>query len=228
MAMRLQELHPSLVHFPLALLPLAIGADLLGRASGNEKLLEAGRIGIGLAAGSAAIAGLAGLVAQQEVDAQGRALDELITHRNINLSAVAIAAGMAAWRMTRERPSAAYLALGLASMGAVTYSAYLGGHMVYELGVGVKPADGLKKEGTVPELTPSNLGHAAREAADDLAAGARLTVKEIGEGKLVPAITHHGSPSGDGTAVAGAGRMAAGASTGGTVEGTARPRIVDR
>lgn len=191
MAMRLQEIHPSLVHYPITLLPLAIGADALGRATGNEALLEAGRWAMMLAAGSAAVAAVFGLVAQQEVNAEGEALDTLITHRNLNLVAVGAATGLAARRWSQKKPSAGYLALGLASIGLVAVSAYLGGHMVYELGVGVKPAGGLKPTG-VPELTTDDLASAARTAGHDIVEGARVTAREIGEGKLAPSLAPHG------------------------------------
>ena len=35
MPRRLQELHPALVHFPVTLLPVAIGADVIGRIAGS-------------------------------------------------------------------------------------------------------------------------------------------------------------------------------------------------
>lgn len=187
---RLQEVHPSVVHFPIAFLPLAIGADAIGRATDNRSLMAVGRTAIALAAGGAAIAGATGLIAQQEVDADGRALDLLVTHRNLNLVALAGATALAVTRWTAKKPGIGYLLAGLASVALVGYTAYLGGHMVYEYGVGVKAADGLKKEGTVPALVPGQLRRAAREAGRDLVQGAQLTVKEIGEGKLAPAITH--------------------------------------
>jgi uncharacterized membrane protein len=189
--MRLQELHPSMVHFPIALLPVAIGADLLGRLTGSRALLNVGKTAMGIAAAGAATAATTGLIAQQEVNADGEALDMLITHRNLNLAATAVATAMATWRSGEEEPSAAYLALGLASIGLVTYTAYLGGHMVYELGVGVQPADGIA-EGHAPALTASNAWRATRHAASDLKSATGVTVKEIGEGKLVPALRESG------------------------------------
>lgn len=42
MAMRLHELHPSLVHFPIALLPTSIGSDLVGTLTRSRRLLELG------------------------------------------------------------------------------------------------------------------------------------------------------------------------------------------
>ena len=187
MAMRLSEVHPALVHFPLTLLPVSIGADLLGRLTGSETLQEIGRATMPFAVAAAAVAGAAGLVAQQEVKAEGEALDALITHRNINLTMVGIGALLAAWRVKQEQPSAAYLALGLAGLGALTYSAYLGGHMVYELGVGVKAADGLRPEGS-PELTVANAREVGRRVVADVEEAIPLTLEEVRDGKIAPAL----------------------------------------
>jgi uncharacterized membrane protein len=41
--MRLQEVHPATVHAPITLLPLSLAADVLGRLTGNDGLLELGR-----------------------------------------------------------------------------------------------------------------------------------------------------------------------------------------
>src|SRR5690606_30235032 len=53
MAIRLQELHSAAVHLPIALLPIAVGTDLVGRATGSRQLMETGRLAIGLAAAGA-------------------------------------------------------------------------------------------------------------------------------------------------------------------------------
>jgi len=142
MAMRLQEVHPSIVHFPLTLLPLSIGADLIGQMTGSETLKNFAKATMPFAAASAAIAAVAGLVAQEEVNATGEAHDMLVTHRNLNLTMVGTATAMSEWRAKRDEPTAGYLAIGLAGLAAMTYTAYLGGHMVYEHGVGVLDAAG--------------------------------------------------------------------------------------
>lgn len=187
MAMRLQELHPSIVHFPLTLLPLSIGADLLGRVTGSDTLSDLGRHTMPLAAVSAVTAAAAGLIAQEEVKAEGPAMDALKTHRSINIGVVAAGAALAFWRARQERASAGYLLAGILGLAAATYSAYLGGHMVYELGVGVKPADGLQ-QGTSPELLPSKAGRAARKAMQDLKTGVQHTVQETARGEILPAL----------------------------------------
>ena len=185
MGMRLQEVHPSIVHFPLAFLPLSIGADLLGRATGSDTLRDLGRATMPLAAVSAALAAVAGLVAQEEVNATGEAHDMLVTHRNLNLALVGTAAGMAVWRSKQKEPSAGYLALGLAGLAAMTYTAYLGGHMVYEHGVGVLDAAGLR-DGVSPELAPGSMAEAARTAGRDIKSGLRHVLEDTRRGEIAP------------------------------------------
>lgn len=199
MAIKLHELHPALVHLPLALLPVSIGADLLGRATGSESLQDLGRRTMPLAAASALLAGVAGLMAQTEVNAEGDAMDLLKTHRTLNLGLVAIAGAMAARRMRSEKPSAAYLGLGLAGVAAMAYSAYLGGEMVYHHGVGVEAADGVRSTPEVPELSRRRAARALRTAATDMVKGIQLTVEESAKGDLVPSIVKRG----DGRASAG-------------------------
>ena len=185
MSLRLQEIHPSLVHFPIALLPAAVGADLLARLTGSQRLADAGRVLMPIAAVSAVVSAAAGLVAQEEVVAEGKAGDLLATHRTMNLTLTAVGTAMAAYRMGRERVGAGYLAVGIAGLGALGYSAYLGGKMVYEHGVGVKPADGLR-DGDSPELTPGELGQAARRAVSDIEQAIPATLDDARAGRLVP------------------------------------------
>ena len=187
MAMRLQEVHPSIVHFPLTLLPLSVGADLIGQMTGNQKLQDLARVTMPLAAVSAAVAAAAGLVAQEEVNATGEAHDMLVTHRNLNLTMVGTAAAMAMWRAKQDKPTPAYLALGLLGLAAMTYTAYLGGHMVYEHGVGVVNAGGVRG-GASPELTPGSMTEAARVAGRDLGDAVRNTADDIGRGELAPQV----------------------------------------
>lgn len=192
MAVKLHELHPSLVHFPLALLPLSIAADLLGRLTGSDSLLDLGRRTMPLAAATGVVAGVAGLMAQTEVKAEGPAMDLLKTHRTLNLGLVAIAGAMAAQRARTEKPSAAYIGLGLVGIAAMAYSAYLGGEMVYRDGVGIEAADGIRQKPAVPELTRETAGRALRTAATDTAKGIQLTVEESANGDLIPSLVNRG------------------------------------
>ncbi|HZF68544.1 MAG TPA: DUF2231 domain-containing protein [Gemmatirosa sp.] len=187
MAVRLNEIHPSLVHFPIALMPAAVGADLLANATDSDRLAEAGRVLMPIAAGSAAVSAVFGLIAAVEAKAEGKAADLLVTHRNMNLALTAVSTLMAAYRMRQRRAGAGYLALGLAGLAGMSYSAYLGGKMVYEHGIGVKPADGLR-DGDSPEVTPANLGEVARRAVDDVQQAIPPIVDDARAGRIVPSL----------------------------------------
>ena len=194
MAIRTHEVHPAIVHFPITLLPIAVGADLLGRATRSPALREVGRWAMPLTSASAAVSAVTGLVAQEEVRAEGRAHDLLVTHRNMNLGFLGVSALMAVWRFRRPEPTASYLALGLASLGAVGYSAYLGSKMVYEYGVGVDAAHGLARPEGAPEIAPGNLAEAARSAVQDVQRGIPHVVDSLREGEIVPEITRNHTP----------------------------------
>jgi hypothetical protein len=126
-----------------------------------------------------------GLVALEAVRTVDHSTDLLITHRNLNLAATALMTVLAVRRSRVREPSWGYLAAGLAGLATVLYSAYLGGHMVYEHGVGVSEADGVVEE-RAPEITSRNLGSVARAAGEHLGSGLRHTAEEIGRGELAP------------------------------------------
>jgi uncharacterized membrane protein len=186
MPIGLQEMHPAVVHFPIAFLPLSLGADALGRLTGDQALMDMGRRTMPLAAAAAANAAAFGLVAQQAVRAEGQAHDLLVTHRTLNAGLVALTTALAAVRVRRRRPGLGYLAVGLAAAGVMGYSAYLGGRMSYEHGVGVKAAGGLN-EARGPEVGPGNVARSARIAAENLGDGVRGAAAETASGELVPA-----------------------------------------
>ncbi|HEU0301193.1 MAG TPA: DUF2231 domain-containing protein [Longimicrobium sp.] len=186
MPIGLQEMHPAVVHFPIAFLPLSLGADALGRLTGDQTLLEMGRRTMSLAALGAVNAAVFGLVAQQAVRAEGQAHDLLVTHRTLNAGLVGLTTALAIKRARRRRPGLGYLALGAAAWGVMGYSAYLGGRMAYAHGVGVKPAGGVN-EPRGPEIGAGDLREGARIAAGNLAEGAVGAAREYAAGKVAPA-----------------------------------------
>jgi uncharacterized membrane protein len=204
MPIGLQEMHPAVVHFPIAFLPLSLGADALGRLTGDYTLLEMGRRTMPLAAASAVNAAVFGLIAQEAVHAEGQAHDLLATHRTLNAGLVALTTALAAKRLRTRRPGLGYLALGLAGLGVMGYSAYIGGRMAYAHGVGVKPAGGLN-EARGPEIGLGNVDEGALAAAANLRDGVGGAAREYASGELAPALStadkafddsvHHGHPA---------------------------------
>lgn len=63
---------------------------------------------------------------------KGETQDMLMTHRNLNFAATVAATSMALWRAQHKRPNAVYLGAGIAGVGVLAYTAYLGGKLVYD------------------------------------------------------------------------------------------------
>lgn len=188
MALRIHEVHPTLVHFPLALIPLAVVCDLVGVATGNRSLLRTGRRLMPIAAASGVVAGASGLVAQGSVEVNEAARPVLATHRNLNLGLVLMTGALALWRRASLQPSTGYLAVATAAVAAMNYTAYLGGKLVYHHGVGVEKAGGVKPERS-PELRWQTAGAAAQASVRHGTAALRHTVQDLRSGEVAPALT---------------------------------------
>lgn len=187
MAIRLEQIHPAVVHVPIAMLPLAVCADLLGAATGSRALRSFGRGAITAAAAGAVASAATGLIAGEEVNVEGPTRDKLMTHRNLNAVVTLAACGMAIWRSENDRPDVGYFATGLAGMGLLAYTAYLGGQLVYEAGVGVGPAGGVYRP-DAPTLKADQTEEFFRDAATNLAHGVQHMVEELQQGYVVPSI----------------------------------------
>jgi uncharacterized membrane protein len=185
MPMRVQEVHPALAHFPVALLPTAVAADLIGTLTDNEALMETGRQLMPVAAASVAATGIAGFAAQEAVRTGDESHDLLVTHRTLNIGLLVLSVALAGIRVRSRRPSAGYLLAGLAGAALVTYSGYLGGRMVYAHGVGVDPADGVERE-RAPEMPREGFRRAARTAAGNIGQAIKHTAQDMAEGQIAP------------------------------------------
>lgn len=187
MKIRLPEVHAALVHFPLTLLPASFAFDFLGWLTGNRTLMRTGATLMPIATGAAAVAGTAGLAAQEAASVPEAARDLLVTHRNLNLGLVGIAGLMSFARARRTEPTPAYLLAGLAGLAVMQFTAYLGGRMVYEHGVGVKPAGGVR-DGRAPQVGEEALAEVARTAAGNVVAAAKQTAHSVARGEIAPAL----------------------------------------
>ncbi|MEG3148208.1 DUF2231 domain-containing protein [Sphingomonas sp. RT2P30] len=187
MAIRLQEMHPALVHLPIALLPLAVGADVIGSMTKNDALLSFGQKAIGVAAVGAVGSAVTGLIAGEEVNVEGASEDMLITHRNLNFIATLVAGGIALWRCNHRKPNAAYLGVGAVGVGVLAYTAYLGGKFVYDVGVGVEPAHGVYRSDALA-LKSGQSGSFVKTTGTDLVHGVQHMIQEVAKGRFIPTI----------------------------------------
>jgi uncharacterized membrane protein len=185
MTMRTHELHPALVHAPLALLPTAAIFDLAAAASprwAGRGRDHTGRTLWWATATSGLVTGLAGMAASQEIElSEERARDMMFLHGIGNFTLVLAAFGVAAWRSANRATYTSALT-GLMAAGAATYTAYLGGVLVYTHGAGVKRLGGAAAE--APALfSARGAARLGRDAARGLAwllgrAGAAVTGRQ--------------------------------------------------
>jgi uncharacterized membrane protein len=139
MGMRVHELHSAAVHAPLAILPTAAAFDLAAALSRDRTLQRVGCVLWAVGAGASVFAGLAGLAASQEVRADDPETSDMMwLHGTGNVALTLTSVGMATYRAGR-RASVTQAMVGLLACAASGYTAYLGGEMVYERGVGVTP-----------------------------------------------------------------------------------------
>jgi uncharacterized membrane protein len=149
MKMLLHELHPSVVHAPMALLPTATVADCIAVATGDRAWAKVGRRLWVAGTLSALFSGLAGLASSQEVRLEEpRARDMVFLHGVGNAVVSLGAVGVTLWRLRRP-PSLGQCVLALFSNALTLYTATLGGKMVYELGVGINPMPADAAAGTL-------------------------------------------------------------------------------
>jgi uncharacterized membrane protein len=179
MPMRTHELHPSMVHAPLALLPMTAFVDLAAATRPHDRRLD--RLGTRLwwtTAGVALATGLAGMAASQEVDpADDRTRDMMFLHGIGNLGLVLAAFGMASFR-SRHPSNLTGAITGLLASGAAMYTAYLGGEMVYAHGLGVKGLDRRASE-AAPLLSGEGVRRLGTDAGRGLAWLVRRAVRAV-------------------------------------------------
>jgi uncharacterized membrane protein len=168
MPLRTHELHPAIVHAPLALLPTAAVVDLLAVVTPRDRGLDrTGRALWWTAAASGLATGLAGMAASQEIELDtDHARDMMFLHGLGNLALVLAAFGVAAWRV-RNSASATSAATGLVASGVAIYTAYLGGELVYTHGAGVKALGGRAAE-SPPLFSRAGPGRLGRDAVRGL------------------------------------------------------------
>jgi uncharacterized membrane protein len=187
--MRLHELHPALVHLPLALAPAAAVADAAAVRAGRSD--AAGAWLLGASAAGAAAAALSGFVAQGGVRTPTAAHDALITHRTLNLIAAASLGAAALLRLRRRRPRMSDVLVETGASALMAYTGYLGGRMVYGHGVGVRPAGGVKDDRS-PRLALRSVSETAGIAAANAKRASAHAGRHAQEGKLVPALRGSG------------------------------------
>ncbi|HBG46530.1 MAG TPA: hypothetical protein DDW94_06010 [Deltaproteobacteria bacterium] len=140
------NIHPLIVHFPIALLDSFLLMELLSFFTGRESFRFAADWMLYLGTAGALGAVLAGLWAATTVEHSEEAHAVLLTHRDLGLTVLALSLFLSAWRIySRGRFSRKgrlfHLAVAFIIAAVMAIGADKGGLMVYKYGVGVKAAE---------------------------------------------------------------------------------------
>jgi uncharacterized membrane protein len=133
------NIHPLLVHFPIAFLSLFVAVDLIGTAAKKSELRQfAG----GLLYLGTVFAGLtvwAGIHAAETVPHGHNVHAIMERHEQLGLSILALSMALTAWRLRRPVDSwGIYNVFSIVLLGLIIFGADLGGLMVYKYGVAVE------------------------------------------------------------------------------------------
>ncbi|HZV02437.1 MAG TPA: DUF2231 domain-containing protein [Planctomycetota bacterium] len=135
------ELHPALVHFPIAFLIAAVALDLYtayyrdrpGLAPVATGLLVTGTV-------TGILAAAAGLVAFYTVPAHTEEAHAfMLWHLGLNVAALAVFVGLCVARWPLRPPSELVRWLGVFAVGLLCFSSWIGGEIVYHGGAGIDP-----------------------------------------------------------------------------------------
>ena len=128
--------HPVAVHLPLVALPAAILCDWLDRRSGGERWRVPASLcwAVGLLGALAAVG--SGLWAYDRVDHSGASHALMTLHRNVALTMLGVLGVAGLWRSIR-RGALPPLLLGLAGLGLLGWTGYMGGELVYRHATGL-------------------------------------------------------------------------------------------
>jgi uncharacterized membrane protein len=135
------ELHSMVVHFPIALLFVAVALELAALyAPWREKLRPAAIITLVVGTLGAAVAVLTG----PDENMRGIAIGH--THESMAKITLLLFGILTVWRLYGVRKkqadsavrTAAFLVVALVGLGVLSYTGWLGGQLVYQHGAGVK------------------------------------------------------------------------------------------
>lgn len=126
------RIHPVLVNFTAALVPVSLGSDLLSRWTGGDSLAETGRWTMIFAGAITPITGIAGWLfwMSDDVGVHGMAI-----HKWLGTALAVLIPALAFWRSRARdarRPGAAYLLAAFVLLALLVYQGSLGGAQVFK------------------------------------------------------------------------------------------------
>lgn len=140
------NLHPLVVHFPIALIIMVFVFDLISVLTKNKSILTASHILTVFAVAGAAVSVITGLIAEESIWHPQAAHELLETHETVGIIILSLASVLLIFRLALREKLLGRLGwiavlIGLVGFGLVGYTGYLGGEIVYRYGAGVQQAE---------------------------------------------------------------------------------------
>ena len=131
--------HPPTVHFPIALLTLAVAADVAGYIFRSPSLRGTGWWGLFGGALGGVLAVASGLYDSRRPSIGPSVADAVNYHMKVGFAVLAALIVLALWRWKIHKSGREtgwqYLLLALAALALTLYQGWLGGELVYTYGV---------------------------------------------------------------------------------------------
>jgi uncharacterized membrane protein len=139
----MDNIHPLLVHFPIAFLSAFFALDVVGTLAKKPQWRSVASWFLFFGTIAALFTVIAGLIAAGSVAHGGNVHDIMERHEQIGLSVLALTSVLSIWRMKsgsliRGGANSFFLILSALLFGLTMLGADLGGLMVYQYGVAVK------------------------------------------------------------------------------------------
>ncbi len=160
------NIHPIVVHFPIALFITGLVIDVIGHLFQKETAKKIGLVLVILGAVGALAAIFTGNFAEEQVEDKLSRAGQQVLERHEDLGKLtaylllvvaAIRAMIATgwlnrWRFVAGVALAIYLIAGVIGLGTLTMTGYYGGELVYQYGAGVQCSQPMEQQGE--ELPP--------------------------------------------------------------------------
>lgn len=136
------NLHPLIVHFPIALLLTNVALDWAGLVWKNRSFAQAAWYALLLGLAATVFTLVTGLIAAQGVPADSPAMSTLNAHKILGIVAFVLFAVLTVWRWRSKGTyspigRALHSAVQLTGVALIVVLGYMGGELVYTFGIGV-------------------------------------------------------------------------------------------